>query len=109
MAATKTIKVARAAVANKSVRDVLAQLDAAGKSATLTADGHKVSVSNLDKLFWPALGRRRALTKRDLLRYYARVSPWLLPHLAGRPLFATRFPDGVNGKSFYQKHWDNAP
>ena len=72
-------------------------------------EGQKVSVSNLDKELWPELGRRRALTKRDLLRYYARVSPWLLPHLAGRPLFATRFPDGIDGKSFFQKHWDTAP
>jgi bifunctional non-homologous end joining protein LigD len=92
-----------------SVTDVLAQLDAATKSATIDVDGEKVAVSNLDKPLWPKVGRRRALTKRDLLQYYARVSPWLLPHLAGRPLFATRFPNGINGKSFFQKHWDTAP
>ncbi len=93
----------------KSVADVVAQLDAAEKSATLTVEGERLHVSSLDKPLWPKVGRRRALTKRDLLRYYARVSPWLLPHLADRPLFATRFPDGVDGKSFFQKHWDNAP
>jgi bifunctional non-homologous end joining protein LigD len=92
-----------------SIKHVLDQLNEAGKSASLEVDGQRVAVSNLDKELWPAAGRRRALTKRDLLRYYARVSPWLLPHLAGRPLFATRFPNGIGGKSFFQKHWDNAP
>jgi bifunctional non-homologous end joining protein LigD len=91
------------------VNAVLDQLDAAGKSTTLSVQAHEVSVTNLDKVLWPKTGRRRAITKRDLLRYYARVSPWLLPHLAGRPLFVTRYPDGIDGKSFYQKHWDNAP
>jgi bifunctional non-homologous end joining protein LigD len=43
------------------------------------------------------------------LQYLVRVSTWLLPHLAGRPLFVTRYPNGVAGKSFYQKHWDNPP
>lgn len=94
---------------SRSIADVLTQLDEAGTSATLEVDGHEIAVSSLDKALWPKVGRRRALTKRDLLRYYARVSPWLLPHLAGRPLFATRFPNGIRGKSFFQKHWDNAP
>ena len=58
---------------------------------------------------WPAAGRRPPLTKRDLLRYFTRVSPWMLPHLADRPLFVTRFPNGVAGKSFYQKHWEDPP
>jgi bifunctional non-homologous end joining protein LigD len=94
---------------SKAVGDVVAQLDAAEASATLRVEDQEVSVSSLDKVLWPRAGRRRALTKRDLLRYYARVSPWLLEHLAGRPLFVTRFPDGITGKSFFQKHWDKAP
>ncbi|MGH7497534.1 MAG: non-homologous end-joining DNA ligase [Gemmatimonadales bacterium] len=96
-------------VSQKIVADVLAQLDEAGKAATLQVQGHQVEATSLDKVFWPKVGRRRALTKRDLLRYYAQVSPWLLPHLTGRPLFLTRFPDGISGKSFFQKHWDNPP
>ena len=72
----------------------------------LRVDGHELPVTNLDKALWPGAGRNRALTKRDLLRYLTRVSPWMLPHLADRPLFVTRFPDGITGKSFYQKHWD---
>lgn len=94
---------------SRSVADVVAQLDDAGKSATLLVDGHEVAVTNLDKTYWPGAGRKAPLTKRDLLRYYARVSPWLLPHLADRPLFATRFPAGIAGKSFFQKHWEHPP
>ncbi len=93
----------------KSVKAVVEQLDEAGKSATLVVDGHEVGVTSLDKILWPGSGRRRALTKRDLLRYYARVSPWLLPHLADRPLFVTRFPGGITGKGFFHKHWEHPP
>jgi bifunctional non-homologous end joining protein LigD len=88
---------------------VVSQLDDAGESATLRVGGHKVAVTSLDKVLWPKAGRGRAFTKRDLLRYYAQVSPWLLPHLDARPLFVTRFPDGITHKRFFQKHWDRPP
>jgi bifunctional non-homologous end joining protein LigD len=58
-----------------------------------------VPFTNLDKLFWPEEGT----TKGDLVAYYREVSPWLLPYLKDRPLVMTRFPDGIEGKSFYQK------
>jgi bifunctional non-homologous end joining protein LigD len=58
--------------------------------------------SNLDKIFWPA----QAWTKGDLIEYYRGIAPWLLPYLADRPVVLTRFPDGIEGKSFFQK---NAP
>src|SRR6476660_6256201 len=93
----------------KGVRKVLDQLTEADDRATLTVDGHELSVSSLDKVLWPGQGRRKGATKRDLLIYLTRVSPFLLPHLADRPLFVTRFPDGVTGKSFFQKHWEPAP
>ena len=92
-----------------AVDDVLTQLEAKKPALTLTVDGNDLPVTNLEKKLWPGSGRSGPLTKRDLLRYFARVSPWLLPHLAGRPLFVTRYPDGIAGKSFYQKHWDNPP
>jgi bifunctional non-homologous end joining protein LigD len=88
---------------------VLEQLSTPAQRTTLVVDGHRLPVTNLDKPLWPAAGRKKALTKRDLLRYFARVSPYMLPHLRDRPLFVTRFPNGVTGKSFYQKHWDPAP
>jgi bifunctional non-homologous end joining protein LigD len=63
------------------------------------APGHTIRFTNLDKVFWPEEG----YTKADLIEFYRRVSPWLLPYLRDRPLVLTRFPDGIAGKSFYQK------
>ncbi|HWH02963.1 MAG TPA: DNA ligase D [Gemmatimonadales bacterium] len=60
---------------------------------------HDVVFSNLKKIFWPEDG----YTKGDLIEYYRAISPWLLPYLADRPVVMTRFPDGINGKSFFQK------
>jgi bifunctional non-homologous end joining protein LigD len=62
----------------------------------------QVEVSRPEKLFWPEDG----YTKGDLVAYYRAVSPWLLPVLKDRPIVLTRYPDGIHGKSFYQK---NAP
>lgn len=59
----------------------------------------RVPFSNLDKVFWPEDG----LTKRDLIDYTRAISPWLLPYLEDRPLVLTRYPDGIHGKSFFQK------
>ena len=58
-----------------------------------------VHITNRDKVFWPEEG----YTKGDLIDYYEAVSPWLLPWLEDRPLVLTRYPDGIDGKSFYQK------
>jgi bifunctional non-homologous end joining protein LigD len=60
------------------------------------------ALSNLDKVFWPVEG----YTKGDLLAYYEAAWPWLEPYLRDRPVVLTRYPDGIEGKSFYQK---NAP
>ena len=56
-------------------------------------------LSNLDKVFFPDAG----YTKGDLIQYYASVAPVILPHLADRPLSMNRFPDGIDGGSFYEK------
>ena len=58
-----------------------------------------VRLTNLDKVFWP----KERYTKGDLIGYYEAVAPLILPYLAERPLFLTRYPDGIEGKSFYQK------
>jgi bifunctional non-homologous end joining protein LigD len=62
------------------------------------APERKVPFSNLDKTFWPEEG----YTKGDLVDFYRRVFPWLLPYLRDRLLVMTRYPDGVAGKSFFQ-------
>ena len=59
----------------------------------------KVPFTNLDKVFWPKEG----YTKGDLVEFYRAISPWLLPYLRDRPLVLTRYPDGIEGKSFFQK------
>jgi bifunctional non-homologous end joining protein LigD len=63
------------------------------------APARELAPSNLEKVFWPEEG----YTKGDLLEYYRAVSPWLLPWLRDRPVVLTRFPDGIAGKSFFQK------
>ena len=63
----------------------------------------EVTVTNERKVFWPATAATRAYTKGDMVAYYDRVAPLLLPYLRDRPLVLTRHPDGIDGKSFFQK------
>ena len=64
-----------------------------------SVEKREVPFSNLDKVFWPEEG----YTKGDLIEYYRSISPWLLPYLKDRPVVLTRYPDGIAGKSFFQK------
>jgi bifunctional non-homologous end joining protein LigD len=68
-------------------------------SAHASVGGRELKLSNLDKVLYP----RTNTTKGQVIDYYARIAPVLLGHLAGRPLTVTRWPDGVEGKSFFQK------
>ena len=79
--------------------DQLRELEAGRRRATLELpDGARVPVGNLHKVFWPEPG----LTKGDLVRFNLRMSPYLLPVVADRPLVMKRFPNGIDGTSFYQ-------
>jgi bifunctional non-homologous end joining protein LigD len=69
------------------------------KSARAVLAGRELKLSNLDKVLYPS----RGFTKRELIDYYVAIAPVLLGHLDGRPLTVTRWPDGVAGKSFFQK------
>ena len=74
-------------------------LESGRKRGTLVLpDGSQVPLGNLHKVFWPGPG----LTKGDLVRFNLRMSPYLLPVVADRPLVMKRFPNGVDGKWFYQ-------
>ncbi len=89
-----------------SLVNELAALEKARKDAVVAMPGGgQLKVSNLHKVFWP----KQKLTKGDLLRYYARVSPFLLPVIADRPLVMKRFPNGVAEKPFYQHRVDDVP
>ncbi len=77
----------------------LETLERTGKDGRLTLpDGDTLDITNLHKVFWPDSGR----TKGDLLRYYVRVAPAILPVVDNRPLVMKRLPNGVTGKAFYQ-------
>ena len=86
---------------------ILRQLESPKPSLTLAVGEHQIKLTHLDRVYWPAdpALEQPALTKRDLLRYFAQVSPFMLPHLAERPLTMIRMPDGIQGQRFYQKHW----
>lgn len=71
-----------------------------GRDRVIEVEGRSVKLSNLDKVLYPAAG----FTKAEVLDYYARVAPTLLPHLGDRALTLRRFPDGVEGNSFYEKN-----
>jgi bifunctional non-homologous end joining protein LigD len=61
--------------------------------------GNEIKFSNLGKVFWP----EEKYTKRDLIDYYYQIAPFILPYIENRPLSLNRFPNGIKGKSFYQK------
>lgn len=69
---------------------------------TVEVEGRQLRLSNVDKVLYPDAG----FTKGEVIDYYTRVAPTLLPHLAGRPLTVKRYPDGAQGKFFFEK---NAP
>jgi len=68
--------------------------------AELIVEDRKIQVSNLDKVLYPKVG----FTKGQVIDYYIRVVPVLLPHLKDRPLTMKRYPDGVEGECFYEKN-----
>jgi bifunctional non-homologous end joining protein LigD len=89
------------------IDDVLRQLEPIKANGAISIGSHTIKLSSLDRVYWPADAalKQPALTKRDLLRYLAQVSPFMLPHLADRPLTMIRMPNGIRGQRFYQKHW----
>jgi bifunctional non-homologous end joining protein LigD len=68
-------------------------------------DGHEVRLTNVDRVLYPAAGFRKA----DALDYYARIAPTILPHLRGRAMTLKRYPYGVTGPHFYDKHCGGRP
>jgi bifunctional non-homologous end joining protein LigD len=92
------------------IDEIVEQLRSARTSFTLAVGAHQIKLSNLDRVYWPAEPalQQPALTKRDLLRYLAQISPFMLPHLADRPLTMIRMPNGIHGERFFQKHWEQS-
>jgi bifunctional non-homologous end joining protein LigD len=80
------------------MREVLSKRSRRAAPAAEPAE-RTFKATNPNKVFWPAEG----YTKGDLIHYYETIAPWMLPYLKDRPVVLTRYPDGIDGKSFYQK------
>jgi bifunctional non-homologous end joining protein LigD len=86
-------------VDKKAIMGQLSTIEEAGGAGTLDFGGRKtLKISNLDKIFFP----KEKYTKGDVMRYYTRIADFILPTIQDRPLVLKRFPNGVNGESFYQ-------
>jgi bifunctional non-homologous end joining protein LigD len=72
----------------------------ADQRVRVSIDGQELELSNLDKVLYPSTG----FTKGEVIDYYVRVAPYLLPHLADRPLTRIRYPNGVEEASFFEKN-----
>ena len=96
--------------AKSEIGEILEQLDSKKSAFTLAVGRHEIRLTHLDRVYWPADPglKQPPLTKRDLIRYLAEVSPFMLPHLADRPLTMIRMPEGIGGQRFFQKHWAQA-
>ncbi len=91
-----------AAARERDDREQLGRLvldDAGTKRASTVVEGRELKLSNLDKTLYPQAG----FSKREVIEYYAAVAETLIPHLHGRALTVKRWPDGVEGKAFFQK------
>lgn len=95
-------------VTDSHIQEVLNQLEQPKRDLLLSVGGEQLGVTNLDKVYWPKTDTHPDLCKRDLLRYLAKVSKWMLRHTLDKPLTLIRFPEGINGERFYQKHWEAA-
>jgi len=93
--------------AHTIIDDTLRQLENKKNAFSLAVGPHAVRLTHLDRVYWPAdpALKQPALTKRDFLRYLVQVSPYMLPHLAHRPLTMIRMPEGIHSERFFQKHW----
>jgi len=81
---------------NKNIKTLLNPTE---KTQVKKVKGHELKFTNLDKIFWPD----EKIRKRDLINYYFQIAPYILPYLKNRPQSMNRFPNGINGKSFYFK------
>ncbi len=114
-AKAKTPAKAPAATANPAFRAATAAeleaLAALGKEGTWQVGGHELKLTNLDKPLFDGRGDQSGpITKRDLIGYFARIAPTMLPHLHDRPLNLQRFPNGAGAQGFWQKNMpDTSP
>jgi bifunctional non-homologous end joining protein LigD len=71
-----------------------------GKDQVIELNGHELKLTNLDKIYWP----KEKASKLDLINYYLKIAPYMLPYMKDRPQSLHRHPNGINGPSFFQKN-----
>ncbi len=98
-----SLKEANIKEAKKSVKPKTKEKE--NESGMVTIDGHRLKLTNLDKIYWP----EEKYTKGDLINYYRQVAPYILPYLANRPESLHRHPSGVDQESFFQKDMKDMP
>lgn len=86
----------------------IAALERAGTEILLEIDGEEITLTNLDKLLWPASARPKlpGYTRRDYLKHLLRVGAYMLPHVADRPLTLIRMPEGITKRRFVHFHYE---
>ncbi len=92
-AAAKVVKAPRKAKLRKTL------LNPSQETQVRLIEGNELKFTHLSKLYWPA----EKISKRTMINYYYQIAPYILPYLKDRPLSLNRFPNGIKGKSFYQK------
>ena len=88
-------------------KEILEQVSTSREKLLLEVGVHRISLTNLNKVLWPEAGNHAAVTKHDMISYYVGMGPLIIPHLRDRPLTLTRYPNGIEGTSFYQKRWED--
>ncbi|HSB92993.1 MAG TPA: DNA ligase D [Flavitalea sp.] len=80
-------------------RQRLSLLNPTDETQARAINGHELKFNNLSKIYWP----KDKITKRELINYYYQIAPFILPYLKDRPQTMNRYPNGIEGESFYQK------
>ena len=92
---------------DSKVGELLNQIKKSGESLSIEIERNKIFFDNLNKELWPAFKNRPSITKNGFISYLVEISSYILPHLKNRPLTFNRFPGGIYGEHFFQKHWNN--
>jgi bifunctional non-homologous end joining protein LigD len=94
-----------AVVLSKLTHHIIESMQSLDDQVRIRAGGHDILLTSLNKVFWPAYGGKKELTKRSYILYLAQMADFILKHTKDRPLTLTRYPDGIEDGRFYQKHW----
>jgi bifunctional non-homologous end joining protein LigD len=94
---SKKKKTKASGAASKKIKQLV---DTSQEEAIVTINEHDLKLSNLKKVFWI----KESIKKGDLLNYYYKIAPYIMPYMKDRPQSLNRFPNGIHGNSFYQKN-----